>query len=218
MKILFNNTIFFHQKYGGVSRYSVSLAKELIKKKIDIKILSPIFKNRYLREISNVNKYGFFLKRYPNIKLLEYLNNKIIQKELKKNTSKIIHDGYYSQNILKIKNKIKVLTIHDLIHEKFFNLYNKNPTEIRKKIISKTDFFICVSQKTKEDFIEYYKVPEKKIKVIYHGADHLNYYEKFALCFKGRQPRQSLYFIHFRPYHRNKIASGRQPQQQRFRL
>ena len=36
MKVLFNNSLFFHQTYGGVTRYSVYLAKKLIEKKIDI--------------------------------------------------------------------------------------------------------------------------------------------------------------------------------------
>ena len=177
MKVLFNNSLFFHQRYGGVTRCSVYLAKKLIEKKIDINILAPIFKNIYLREISDLYKFGFYIKRYPRIKIVEYFNNKIITNKSKKNKSSIIHDGYFSSSTLELKNKTKILTIHDLIHEKLPHLYSENRIEIRRKIISNTDYFICVSEKTKEDFIDFYKIPENKIKVIHHGSDHLPHYE-----------------------------------------
>ena len=51
MQVLLFNSQFFHQKYGGVSRYSACLVNELIKKKIDLKF-SPIYKNNYLKEIN----------------------------------------------------------------------------------------------------------------------------------------------------------------------
>ena len=53
MQVLLHNSQFFHQKYGGVSRYSSCLSDELIKKNIDIKIISPIYKNNYLKKSIN---------------------------------------------------------------------------------------------------------------------------------------------------------------------
>ena len=52
-----------------------------------------------------------------------------------------------------------VVTVYDLIHEKFSNLYNKN-LEI-KKVIEKADRIICISENTKKDLLEYYKLSEK---------------------------------------------------------
>ena len=37
MKILFDYSIFFHQKYGGVSRYFINLHNEFLKKKYKYK-------------------------------------------------------------------------------------------------------------------------------------------------------------------------------------
>ena len=53
MKIAYDYNIFFTQKYGGISRYFCSIIKEIIKQKDEhqIKIFSPLFKNRYLSEI-----------------------------------------------------------------------------------------------------------------------------------------------------------------------
>ena len=44
---------------------------------------------------------------------------------LKNNTPQIIHDTYYSENIKKPAKVKKIITVHDLIHEKFKNLYIK---------------------------------------------------------------------------------------------
>ena len=49
MKILFNNTIFFDQRFGGISRYFVNLANELEKLNLDYTISAPIYKNLYLK-------------------------------------------------------------------------------------------------------------------------------------------------------------------------
>ena len=58
MNILFDYSIFFHQKYGGVSRYFCSLIKELIDKKVSVKVFSRIFKNNYLLNLPKINRQG----------------------------------------------------------------------------------------------------------------------------------------------------------------
>jgi glycosyltransferase involved in cell wall biosynthesis len=61
-----------------------------------------------------------------------------------------------------------------LVHEKFNYYYNnKDVVEDRKKIFKNIDFFICISNKTKEDFLDLYRVPENKVKVIHLGCDHM---------------------------------------------
>ena len=180
MKIIFNNTIFYRQKYGGISRYISLLAKELIKNNVQVKIISPLYKNRYLKKLSNNNKIGVFINRYPDYKILNSISNFLTNYYINKSKSKIIHDTYYTPSLLKIKNKIKVLTIYDLIHEKFPKLYKKNYVSHRKKIIDNSDFFICISENTRCDFINFYNVPIEKTKVIHLGAEHILDYPKIT--------------------------------------
>ena len=62
MKVAFTNSIFFKQKYGGISRYFCSLISELIGINIDIKVFSLIFKNNYLLNIpKKIDKVFLFL-------------------------------------------------------------------------------------------------------------------------------------------------------------
>jgi len=177
MKIIFNSTIFFNQRFGGISRYFINLAEYFEQNNIDFSIVSPIYKNLYLNKLKKKFIKGVFFPRYPTPDFLVNLNNQIANRIIEKENPDIIHDTYYSENLLKFKDKKRVLTIHDLIHEKFPKYFGNDNSEkliMKKKIIHNSDFFICVSKKTKNDFLEYYKVPEDRVKVIYHGSDHLN--------------------------------------------
>ena len=178
MKILFSNKIFFDQKYGGISRYFTTVFDSLIKRNISFKVIAPIYKNIYLKNLNNLYKKGIFLPRYPLNLNLERLNNYISNKFINNYDYNIIHDTYFSEHLLSIKNKKKIITVHDTIHEQFVQYYDsKRIIQDRQKIFENTDEIICVSNSTKEDLLDIYKIPEKKVNVIYHGSDHLDQIE-----------------------------------------
>lgn len=103
----------------------------------------------------------------------EYLWNK---KNLQKPVD-IVHPTEFqlspSGNFFSNDGSKLIITIHDLIHEKFGgpgNLYSKNE---RTEFYSKADGFIFVSQSTEKDFQEYYpNLFESRInEVIHHGCN-----------------------------------------------
>ena len=48
MRVAYTGSIFFNQRYGGISRYFIELVKNI---KTDVKIFAPINKNIYLKDI-----------------------------------------------------------------------------------------------------------------------------------------------------------------------
>lgn len=88
----------------------------------------------------------------------------------KKNKIKIFHRpaGYTMPDG---NGLFKVLTIHDLrtltIGDKFWS----QNIDHYKKTLSKLNMCVVVSECTKRDLIDHFKLDEKKIKVIYLGAD-----------------------------------------------
>ncbi|KQS92535.1 glycosyltransferase family 1 protein [Chryseobacterium sp. Leaf394] len=70
----------------------------------------------------------------------------------------------------------KVVTIHDLIFERYPEYYTWIDRKIHfwkfKKAAESADKIIAISQQTKDDIIHYLKVPESKIEVIYQGCYH----------------------------------------------
>ena len=69
-----------------------------------------------------------------------------------------------------IGKKPIVATIHDVIPEKLQNL--SIVKKERARIVRSATRFIAVSETTKRDFMELYKVPGDKIDVIYHGPSY----------------------------------------------
>ena len=68
-----------------------------------------------------------------------------------------------------------VVTMHDLIHERYPHQYKKIDVNIyRKKFryaCKYADLVIAISQQTKKDLIEFYQVPEDKIRVCYQSCN-----------------------------------------------
>ncbi|MBS1773382.1 MAG: glycosyltransferase family 4 protein [Bacteroidetes bacterium] len=68
-----------------------------------------------------------------------------------------------------------VVTIHDLIFERYPEQYNKIDTAIyRKKFryaAEHADKVIAISKQTKDDIIQFYNIPENKIEICYQGCN-----------------------------------------------
>jgi len=169
------NSQFFHQRFGGVTRYSLSLIEKMIHNEINFKICAPIYKNNYIKKIKNKYIFGAYFSKYPNILLLRYINNSLINFYLKDKNKKLVHFMYDPEYLPKNVTQKKIITIHDTIHEKFNKSYKDNFFLKRKKILEQMDKIICVSENTKKDLMKFYNLDNKKVSVIYNGADHLNF-------------------------------------------
>ena len=68
-----------------------------------------------------------------------------------------------------------VVTIHDLIHERYPEQYNAIDVKIYNKkfryACEHADRVIAISEQTKRDIIEFYKTPEEKISVCYQSCN-----------------------------------------------
>lgn len=184
MKILFDYQIFSMQKYGGISRYFVEILKSG-------NILLPILisENHYLKQTSRkfirVNANNTFIRGIFG--KLNAIFSIIIAPML---NFDIYHPTYYNPFLLKLlQNKPLVITVHDMIHEKFPEYFNDDlNTKSRKlKMVNKACKIIAVSENTKKDIITYYGIPADKIKVIYHGDSLVPIFPDFSLQEKIRK-------------------------------
>jgi glycosyltransferase involved in cell wall biosynthesis len=181
MNILYDHQIFIDQSYGGPSRYFFNIIEE-IKKKENLKISAPIHINQYLSELPKSLVYGHNINYLMNenipFRIREIIRNKLIdkinifywKKSIKNFKPDILHKTYYDNYE---KTKIPtVLTVYDLIHEKYHELYQKKKDyRPKEKAIKNADKIICISQNTKKDLIQYYDVDQKKIEVIYLASN-----------------------------------------------
>ncbi len=99
-----------------------------------------------------------------------------VKSDLKKNKIDLYHGPSHEIPMGIHTTGIKsVVTIHDLIHERFPEQYN--PIDV--KIYSKKFRYACkhankviaISEQTKRDIIEFYKTPEEKVVVCFQSCD-----------------------------------------------
>ncbi|RYG40201.1 MAG: glycosyltransferase family 1 protein [Chitinophagaceae bacterium] len=92
-----------------------------------------------------------------------------------------------------------VVTIHDLIHERYPEQYN--PIDIKiytykyKYACKHADKIIAISEQTKQDIIDFYKIPSQKIEVCYQSCSPLfgqtvSPAEKRSIAWKYNLPQE----------------------------
>jgi glycosyltransferase involved in cell wall biosynthesis len=173
MKIFYDYQIFSDQKYGGISRYFFELINNK-RYRINSKLLILYSNNFYLNQIKKYDVKYLSKINFKGKSLIISLINKIYSIKKIKNKSAdydIFHPTYYNPYFLKyINNKPFVLTVYDMIHEKYRGTYfnDKDETIKNKKILlDKASKIIAISENTKKDIINYYNIPKNKIEVIY---------------------------------------------------
>ena len=99
-----------------------------------------------------------------------------VKKDLVKNRIDLYHGPSHEIPIGIQQAGIRsVVTIHDLIHERYPEQYNPVDVKIYSKkfryACKHADKVIAISEQTKRDIIEFYKTPEEKVVVCYQSCD-----------------------------------------------
>jgi len=187
MKILFDYQIFRAQKYGGASRYFSEIAKRLsVEKGCNVEIFAPLHVNQYLLSTSNMNVTGRKIIKPPYsgyiIKNINSLLTRFFVKTRK--DIDIFHETYYSMADNCPPSAKRVITVYDMIHEKFAHYFPAyDPTRKHKThAVNRADHVICISENTRKDLVTLLDVPKEKTSVIYLGYPVLKLDEsiKFA--------------------------------------
>ena len=201
MKIAYDPQIFGWQRFGGISRYFFELTSRLAEmNRQEVKIFCPIYVNEFL-EITNkqLTSGSIKLGTFPfSGRILRLVNEKLDTFGVKKFKPDLLHETYYSKKPIFPSIKKRIVTIHDMIHEKFPENFSKyDPTRSEKAAsVARADHIICVSESTKKDLIEILNVKSEKISVIHLAtslvvpepiAIRVNYNSKPFLLYVGNR-------------------------------
>ncbi|MBW6440671.1 glycosyltransferase family 4 protein [Patescibacteria group bacterium] len=175
MKILYDHQIFSAQVYGGISRYYVELIRNLKNDNLaDVDLLILFTNNYYLLDA----EFKYYLTLFPKCnfrgkkKIINIFNNLFSEQYLRYSKFDVFHPTYYNPYFLKfIGNKPFVLTVYDMIHEKFPEHFPKDKITTKRKryLANRASKIIAISNNTKNDLIEIFNIPAEKINVIYLG-------------------------------------------------
>ena len=127
-----------------------------------------------------------------------------VKKDLKRDGINLYHGLSHEIPVGIQRTGIKsVVTMHDLIHERYPNQYSAVDVKIYSKkfryACANADHIVAISNQTRDDLLQYYVVPAEKITVCYQScspafAKRIDEAEKFRIAAKyGLPPKFFLY-------------------------
>ncbi len=179
MKISFDAKRFFHNN-SGLGNYSRDL----------VRILATYFpENDYLLLAEKPSEKGKEILELPNVSY-QKISKGFLARQNKmgkdaQNENATIFHGLSGELPLKWNKKPikKIVTIHDLIFVRYPKLYSWFDRKIHfwkfKKAAETADLVVAISEQTKKDIIQFLKIPESKISVVYQGC-HAAFKEKYS--------------------------------------
>ena len=164
MRVLFDHQIFCWQLYGGVSRYCVELARHLARlDDTEARVVAPLFINRHLCELDASAVDGRFVGATPTgISWFVYSANRLLApRRMDRFGPDIVHETFYStKSVVGHHDHKTVLTVHDMIHERFPDAVpdSQKAIAVKARAIKRAHHIICVSQQTRQDLLDIYDV------------------------------------------------------------
>jgi glycosyltransferase involved in cell wall biosynthesis len=178
MKISYDSQIFCAQTYGGVSRYFCEIASRLAQTpELEVSIAAPLYINAYLQNLPPGIVMGFggppadrFKSTYLRL-FFRGLSLALGELALQAQFPDIVHETYYFSRPLGPRRARRVLTIYDMIHERFPSDFPLGDKTMRYKAAAarRADHVICISESTRQDAIELLGLPPEKTSVIHLG-------------------------------------------------
>jgi glycosyltransferase involved in cell wall biosynthesis len=188
MRIAFDHQAFCLQKIGGISRYFCRLAEQLQQTtQVDeVGIFAPLYRNQYLRELSNSLVHGYSVKDYPakTAGLLVKANGWLAKSQIKGWKPDLVHETYFSLKRSAPESCPTVLTVFDMIPElevlasqakpRTGRIQTSGQDSTKRVAVQRADHIICISEHTRNDLLRLYQVPTEKVSVVYLGCDSAN--------------------------------------------
>jgi len=174
MRICFDYQIFSFQQYGGVSRYIFEIANHMAGMVgQDVRIFAPLYVNEYFHNSNKVRPTGIKISPSHRLsRLIKSVNLTTAHLMIKpRRNVDIFHETYYSLSDFCPSSAKRLITVYDMIHEKFADNFPGGDKMLRIKAyaVKRADHVICISQNTQRDLVEIMGVPEEKTSVVYLG-------------------------------------------------
>jgi glycosyltransferase involved in cell wall biosynthesis len=175
MRVAYDHHIFSSQFYGGISRYFYNLANTLSQSpEVDVAVIAPLYHNSYLKAATPSYVKGLPIPSVPKARRVSRcISRWLTPMSMTWFEPDIVHETYYSRQPYAPRKAGYIVTIHDMIHEKYPTLVPDaaRETEAKRASIARADLIICVSENTRQDLLNLFDVPPAKTTTVYHGYD-----------------------------------------------
>ena len=165
----------FGQRYGGVPLYFSKLAQHINNFGLEARIYTPIFQNQFIKDFPKSIVKGVGLNQYPpkTKKIIWQLNKTLSTPKIRNWRPDIFHQTYYNYTPESFGEKARIITVYDMIHEKFPESFpiRDATSSLKLRTIKEADHIVCISECTKRDLISMTNVNPSKVSCIHLGID-----------------------------------------------
>jgi glycosyltransferase involved in cell wall biosynthesis len=173
MHIVYDYQAFSLQTHGGISRCFSEIAPRVHRMEgMRCTIVAGAHRNAYLNGVA-CPQVGRWI---PHVRALTPLRNAanavLTRSWLFRQAPDLVHETYYSRARLAPTSAAVVVTVHDMIHERFPHLFPAFDLTARRKAaaVARADAVICVSANTRDDLLAYLPVDPERVHVVHHGC------------------------------------------------
>jgi len=176
VKVIYDSQIFAQQEFGGISRYICALASGISHfSGVDVKIVAPLHINQHLKEAERAMVTGMYVHPLPKTgRIIKALSGALFWPLAGLMRPDLIHETYFANHTAHRKVP-HVLTVYDMIHEKFPESFRDGEavTRSKKRAVERVDHVLCISESTRRDLQEMYSLDDDCLTVTYLGYDTL---------------------------------------------
>jgi len=169
LKVLYDAQIFRQQRYGGISRYFCELVTRMAADpSVVARIVAPHHQNEFLASVPAPLLVGWHRRHWKRLgKLSRALGRFVERRTTARLDPDVIHETYFWGSPLQHPRALKVLTVYDMIHERFPERFDEHDhtVEAKRRAVAQADHVICISHSTKKDLMDLLQVPESKVSV-----------------------------------------------------
>lgn len=172
ISVAFDSQIFGFQRTGGVSRYIVELARHLGSlQDVQASILAPLHMNEHLATAVDVPQQGLHV---PGLRhgLRTIADRAACDLMLSLTRPDVLHATYYMRRSRPRSCRRLVLTVHDMMHERFPDYFSPDDrtASFKRAALRCADHVVCISECTRRDLLQLTDFPVDQTSVVHHGA------------------------------------------------
>jgi len=174
MKVLFDHQGFSRQRFGGVSRYLHGLANGLQSlDQVQVEVFAPWYICDYVAADDAVQPRGIRTPPFARTGWLRRQADDAISRFASRPRTDvdIFHETYYTRTDSKPASASRVITVFDMIHERFPRHFADDDPEAAIKLaaIRRADHAICISECTRQDLLALTDIDPARTSVVQLG-------------------------------------------------
>lgn len=202
MRVVLDPQIFEGQRYGGISRYFVEMARAMNRMQgIRCSVAAPLHQNAYLRESRLPGPHVYAGAGFRGAaRIRAVVNRGLLPVAVRLLDADLVHATYYGPAVRRPDRPL-VLTVYDMIHE-LIPETDQVTAALKRRAVAAADHVLCISRQTQTDLVRLLGVPLSKTSVT-HLAHAMPVIRPDEAATGGHAGRPYLLYVGLRDGYKN---------------